>query len=117
MALLAELAKSTAPWQQRLEAVLLPEGHDPTTELKQQLLKEIGILQMRPLPVVMADTVPYLTEVTVREDGMQEVASMAERRGWWLKLGSTQYPLVAAAAARPTQPQLPQSAPGQPWAA
>ncbi len=78
----------------------LEQLHHP---LKQQLLLEISTLQLRPLPASMADTVPYLTEVTIREDGVQEVASISERRGWWLKLGSTQYPLVAHGCCLPTQ--------------
>jgi hypothetical protein len=88
-----------------------------TPELKQKLLKEIGTLQLRPLPDAMADTVPYLTEVTVREDGVQVVASMAERRGWWLKLGSTKYPLVAAAAARLLSAHATSAAPERAWSA
>jgi hypothetical protein len=60
-------------------------------------MEEISMLQISPLLAPMADALPFLTRVTDK-DGVKVVAPISMRRDWWRNLGSTTYPLTAAAA-------------------
>jgi hypothetical protein len=68
-------------------------------DAKAAVAKELGKLQVEPLPESMARTLPTLTEHTQLAGGKVQLASAVARRAWWDR-AAHHFPHIAPAAVR-----------------
>lgn len=52
------------------------------------------------MPLIVVTGLATVSSRTTKEDGTIELASSSMRRGWWVRYGSQEFPIMAAAARR-----------------
>lgn len=67
------------------------------------------------LPVTITGALPTLTKRTTTSDGSVAMASIQKRKGWWVRIASKEFPVMAEAAKRLLSAHATTGAPERNW--